>query len=272
MKVISKLPYINLGCGYRFHQDWTNVDFIKTNENVIAHNLTQGIPFEDNTFALAYHSHVLEHFTRTGAVAFIRECYRILQPEGVIRIAIPDLEQIVKEYLHNFEKSLAGDAEAQKNYEWSMLELYDQTVRNETGGDMKKFLTSPSLSNKDYILKRLGKEAEHIFEKAEIQETLTQKLRKHSLSLIWSEGIRHLLKFIGFDNTNIGRFRTGGEIHQWMYDRYSLKKLLEECGFRDVKVQTAFSSYVNDWAGFNLDANDKGEVNKPDSLFIEAKK
>ena len=45
---MSKLNYLNLGCGSTFHKDWTNVDFVSTGEDVIAHNLLSGVPFNDN--------------------------------------------------------------------------------------------------------------------------------------------------------------------------------------------------------------------------------
>jgi predicted SAM-dependent methyltransferase len=86
---MEKLPYINLGCGFTFNDSWVNVDFISTGKDVIAHNLTQGIPFKDYSFQAAYHSHELEHFTKTDAEKFISECYRILQSGGILRIAIP---------------------------------------------------------------------------------------------------------------------------------------------------------------------------------------
>ncbi len=70
---------------------------------------------------------------------------------------------------------------------------------------------------------------------------------------------------------NIGRFRLGGEIHQWMYDRYSLGQLLAKNGFVDIKVVNADESNIPNWNSFGLDIiGDK--VRKPDSLFIEARK
>ena len=67
---MEKLSYINLGCGSTFNEKWVNVDFISTGKDVIAHNLTKGIPFKDNSFKAAYHSHVLEHFTKPDAETF----------------------------------------------------------------------------------------------------------------------------------------------------------------------------------------------------------
>jgi predicted SAM-dependent methyltransferase len=49
---------LNLGCGKRFHKDWVNLDFVSNNPSVSAHNLLNGIPFENDAFDVVYHSHV----------------------------------------------------------------------------------------------------------------------------------------------------------------------------------------------------------------------
>ena len=69
----------------------------------------------------------------------------------------------------------------------------------------------------------------------------------------------------------VGRLRLGGEVHQWMYDHFSLSILLKELGFVEVKKVDAFTSDILDWQDYNLDIKN-GETRKPDSLFIEARK
>jgi hypothetical protein len=66
----------------------------------------------------------------------------------------------------------------------------------------------------------------------------------------------------------IGKFRNSGEIHQWMYDRYSLNKLLFNAGFQNITIKSAFQSQVPNWNKYQLDVKD-GIVLKPDSIFIE---
>lgn len=73
------------------------------------------------------------------------------------------------------------------------------------------------------------------------------------------------------DALQIGRFRRSGEIHQWMYDKYSLKKLLSEVGFSKIALKDGLNSEISNWEKYNLDSID-GKVRKPDSLFMEAKK
>lgn len=107
---------------------------------MIAHNLTQGIPFPDNYFDVVYHSHVLEHFPTAQAEDFIKDCYRVLCPQGILRVVVPDLEAIARTYLHAFDKVNNGFIEWDDNYQWILLEMYDQTVRNQTGGEMVNFI------------------------------------------------------------------------------------------------------------------------------------
>jgi hypothetical protein len=65
-----------------------------------------------------------------------------------------------------------------------------------------------------------------------------------------------------------GVFRNSGEIHRWMYDRYSLRRLLEQAGFIDVRICRADESRIPDFNSYNLDVVE-GKVRKPVSLFME---
>ena len=269
------LPYLNLGCGNKFHPDWVNVDFVSTGEGVIAHNLLSGIPMPDNKFEVVYHSHVLEHFQRDDAFKFIQECYRVLRPGGIIRIAIPDLEQIARNYLEQMELALKGDKAAESNYDWMVLEMYDQTVRNAEGGNMLKYLGS-DIPNEAFIYKRIGEEGKMFREMLLSQKNQPAHKAKKKLTRFFKpKYLKNKIKdlVLGSDKsyTEIGKFRKGGEIHQWMYDRYSLGRLLKSAGFKNPEVKSAFESNIPDWNSFGLDLHDN-KVRKPDSLFMEAYK
>lgn len=275
MPVDFKKKYLNLGCGTRYNEDWVNVDFISTDKNVRAYNLNRGIPYPDNTFDVVYHSHILEHFTKNDAEKFIAECHRVLKPRGVIRIAVPDLEQIARNYITFLEKAIAGDELSIANYDWTMLELYDQTVRNYGGGEMIKYYRQEKMINKDFVKERMGYFFEIMTEKKIKQSE--HKLKTYIKKVIPLYTIRTELmnlknKLIGPDYRRLGKFRLSGEVHQWMYDRLSLSRLLKNIGFEDVAQQTALDSYIPNWSGFNLDSEPDGSTYKPDSLFMEAKK
>lgn len=279
------MNYLNLGCGHRFHPDWTNIDFTSTGDGVIAHNLTQGIPYPDATFDVVYHSHVLEHFPKDAAPQFLRECYRVLRPGGILRVAVPDLEQIAKLYLMALDRAASGSQEWANRYHWLMLELYDQTVRTRSGGAMLEYLHQDSLIDEAFVIERCGTEIKELIAASRSQQTTPTQTAPHPFkrtlnrlyAFVANPHYRRetLLKFFlkqDYAALQIGRFRQSGEVHQWMYDRHSLAELLKQCGFEAVTQQTATSSQIPNWQRFLLDTELDGRVYKPDSLFMEATK
>lgn len=82
--------------------------------------------------------------------------------------------------------------------------------------------------------------------------------------------IKNLLSTKNYRALQIGRLRQSGELHQWMYDRYSLTLLFEKCGLENIVQRSATESYLSDWTSFNLDTKADGTVYKPDSLYMEA--
>ncbi|MEQ8556267.1 MAG: methyltransferase domain-containing protein [Cyclobacteriaceae bacterium] len=279
IKIDSKLKYLNVGCGKRFHKDWLNIDVLPADPGVIHCDVTKGLPVDSNSLDVVYHSHVLEHIPKAKAKAFIEECYRVLKPKGIIRIAVPDLEGITQNYLTYLEQNLNKPSrESQANYDWMMLELYDQVVRNHSGGEMQAYLQS-NPPNKSFILGRLGEEVRPFLEGTASHLSLSQKLKKFNSMSISAKAflIRSVIgsmihKFLpGSKYYKIGKFRSEGEVHQWMYDQYSLKLILEEAGFKEVRKITAFESSIPGWNDFKLDG--EGDVvYKPDSLFMEGVK
>lgn len=282
------MKLLNLGCGQKYHKDWVNIDFVSNSKQVKVHNLLNGIPINDHCVDVVYHSHVLEHFSKEDGFHFMKECFRVLNTNGIIRIAVPDLEIIAKEYLRNLQLAIEDNNEAKPNYEWIKLELLDQIVRNESGGNMKNYLYQPIIENESYVYERIGSEAKIIRESFLNKKTLLQNEKKtiepkvSILKSLFQKWKGFIVKIMARKQKSdlteqesqalkIGQFRLGGEIHQWMYDRYSLSELLRNVGFTEIKVCSAFESEIQNWDTYQLDVID-GEIRKPDSLFIEAKK
>lgn len=267
------MKYINLGCGSKYSKEnfWVNADMSSTNSDVIECNFLNGIPFKDGEFDLVYHSHVIEHFSKEDAELFISECYRILNKNGVIRIACPNLEVIAREYLRNLERAFADEENGKEDYDWIMLELYDQTVRNVSGGDMLNYFKKKEVTNLDYVSQRVGNVAKEWHQNLSKEDiTSTQPKKKEEKKSFFSNLLNNLSATQDNEEkiyNDIGKFRLGGEIHQWMYDRFSLKRLLENVGFTDVTVRTATESFIENWASFSLDNPEEKA-----SIFIEAKK
>lgn len=246
---------VNLGCGSHFHPDWVNVDMVPSSPEVLAHDLRTRLPFDDACFGVVYHSHVLEHFKRAHATAFMRECFRILAPGGVIRVVVPNLEVIARLYLQYLEQAAAGDEQAGQRYEWITLEFLDQLVRDESGGDMLKFWKRNPMPAEDFVVERMGSE-----------------FRNAVATLRRQPGPADVANRPGAepDTAAIGAFRSSGEVHKWMYDRWSLSKVLRECGFTDSRVCAANESRIPDFNRYLLDLEKDGSTRKPDSLFMEA--
>jgi cephalosporin hydroxylase/predicted SAM-dependent methyltransferase len=251
----AALRRLNLGCGRRFHQDWLNLDIVPAGPAVIQHNLIEPLPLDDATCSVVYHSHVLEHLPKDQAPAFLAECFRVLVPGGLLRIAVPDLETIARLYLENLAAAAQGDATAARQHEWMTIELVDQLTRHRSGGHMLDYWKQNPMPAEDFVLQRMGREAGDFIHAFRARESDSKTAGKAD------EGPE-----------SIGRFRTGGEVHQWMYDRVSLDRLLKATGFSDVRVCSASESGIANWESYQLDTDETGQVRKPDSLFIESRK
>ena len=279
--------YLNLGCGRRYHPDWINIDVTPKGPDVIRYDLSLGIPLSDLSVDVVYHSAVLEHMRREDATAFMAECYRVLKFGGIVRVGVPDLEKICQLYLSRLVGALNGDEEARHDYDWIMLELFDQTVREKSGGDMMEYLRQNPLPNEKFVYERIGEEGRQLVQALRSRDsaiwnaeqgpfTAQDFLHKLRMGVRTLQGAakRHILGWLlgaeGRRALDIGHFRLAGEVHQWMYDRYSLARLLSLIGFHDPQLQDARTSRIPNWTNFNLDTLPDGSVIKPDLFFMEA--
>lgn len=252
---------LNLGCGNRFHPAWVNVDLAPVAPSVLRHDLCQPLPFGDQAFVAVYHSHVLEHLPREKALPFLRECHRVLESGGILRVAVPDLEAVATLYLENLRGALAGDHKCRDHYEWSAIELLDQLVRQHAdGGEMFKYLCRDPIPSLDFVVQRFGYEV----------TSKLEQIRGYVKGGLTPEKID--ARRATFTADEVGRFRTSGEAHLWMYDRYSLARLLEAAGLKEVQVMRADTSQIPEFQKFELDVLPDGSVRKPDSLFMEARR
>jgi predicted SAM-dependent methyltransferase len=115
---------LHLGCGSTVVPGWENIDKSPSarvpvplrsalhragvlSEAQAAASFPRGIVhadvrkplrYGDGTVAYVYSSHMIEHLARWQALALLRECRRVLGPGGVVRIATPDLSELVEQY------------------------------------------------------------------------------------------------------------------------------------------------------------------------------
>ena len=90
---------INMGCGWRdFGKDWIHIDG-GDYPHLDSKNIFN-LPCEDNTVDLIYASHVIEYFNREEVKNVLNEWIRVLKPNGKLRLAVPNFEEMVKLYLN----------------------------------------------------------------------------------------------------------------------------------------------------------------------------
>jgi len=90
---------INLGCGKRnFGKDWDHIDggnYPHLNSKDIIN-----LPYNDNTVDLLYASHVLEYFDREQARVILKEWKRVLKPNGILRLAVPNFKTMAHLFIN----------------------------------------------------------------------------------------------------------------------------------------------------------------------------
>jgi predicted SAM-dependent methyltransferase len=105
-----------------FGSGWLNVDILNVKPYIPAdHKFKQWDVRQkltwlaDNSVDLHRVSHLIEHLTLEEAKSFLSELYRTLKPGGLVRIATPDLDIIVKHY-YNRDMSFFNAVEQPVEY------------------------------------------------------------------------------------------------------------------------------------------------------------
>ena len=274
--VEHNMKILNVACGTRFHNDWINIDFQSSSPEVNAINILNGLPYDNNSFDVVYSSHFLEHLTKKQADFVLSEIIRILKPGGIVRIIVPDLQNICREYLNIL--SDIQDNFNKKRYEWIIIELLDQMVRTNLGGEMLEMYRSENTLHddflKEYIFTRVGERINPLNVsvssiRAGRISNLTLKKIKKSLYFSYISILKKLfpqsIKDSLILNTSIG------EKHLWMYDSYSLSEKLKRIGFIKIKFFNHNESQIPNFSNYYLDTNMDGTPYKGiSSLYCEA--
>ena len=272
--MMQTMKKLNFGCGKRLAAGWTHIDFHSDDPRIQKVNLLQGFPFPEASFDVVYSSHVLEHFTQEQAQFLLREAQRVLKPQGILRLSVPDLESLCREYLRILDLP-AETADKAKKYEWIAIELLDQLVRSQTFGKMGEFYTrlnqadDPNL--RAYVAERIGEIPDTNpppptwsdrlapFHPKNLGTTLTYGYLK-LISYLIPPNLRNMV----FVETQIG------ERHRWMYDTYSLTALLEDLGFQHCQGVRHNESAIPGFVEDGLDTNHDGTPYKTNSIYVEA--
>ena len=96
-KVAAK-QYLDIGCGPNPHEEFINLDYGWRPEIDICWDVTKGIPLRDGAVKGVFSEHCFEHLPIHSIEFVLRECYRVIEPAGHIRIIVPDGELYLTRY------------------------------------------------------------------------------------------------------------------------------------------------------------------------------
>lgn len=90
---------LNIGPGKWHKKGWKRLDCYDnlTNFDIDLREMTE-LPLEDNVLEKVFSSHCIEHIEDSHLDILIKELYRCMQPDGVLRLTCPDADQALEAY------------------------------------------------------------------------------------------------------------------------------------------------------------------------------
>lgn len=106
----SKTMKLNLGCGKDYRVGWINID-INPNHKADYHgDIRMGFALPPESVSYVLMNHVFEHLTFREGESVLRNMHEILEGDGTLEIAVPDLTQAMKEHLNGKHNPLEAPA------------------------------------------------------------------------------------------------------------------------------------------------------------------
>ncbi len=110
----SQIRKLQIGSGANLLPEWLNTTLYPFAPGTVFLDACLPFPVPDDSFDYVFSEHVIEHLEFEESSRMLRECHRILREGGRIRLATPDLEQIIALYTQ-------PERDAQQNYiRWIM--------------------------------------------------------------------------------------------------------------------------------------------------------
>lgn len=121
---------LHIGCGEKFLPGYKHLDAREfSHVDYVTDDLSNLSMFDDETIDEIYACHILEHFTREEIrnETILKEWNRILKKGGILRLAVPNFEAIVEEYLSSKNLELImGLLYGGQDYEYNFhFQTYD---------------------------------------------------------------------------------------------------------------------------------------------------
>ncbi len=119
---------LNVGCGLNmFHHGWVNVDdhdlgqFAQANGyNYLRHDVKKGLPYDTEKVDLIFIPNLLEKLTYREGLAFLRECRRVLKPDGAMRIVVAHTYEVCIGQFDELSEAVAN-APTEESRKWELL-------------------------------------------------------------------------------------------------------------------------------------------------------
>jgi predicted SAM-dependent methyltransferase len=90
---------LHIGCGKKNSPEFINIDAQPfAHIHIVTDNLASLSDFSDESVDLIYMCHVLEHIKRSELEDVLVEMKRTLKTGGVLRLSVPDFDQLIKVY------------------------------------------------------------------------------------------------------------------------------------------------------------------------------
>ena len=96
---------LHLGCGFNHLDGWLNIDRVGAHADVYWY-LRRPVPLPDGAARAVFHEHLLEHLPYVAAFQLMRECHRLTEPGGIVRVVVPDAGRRIAEYAARNEQLL----------------------------------------------------------------------------------------------------------------------------------------------------------------------
>ncbi len=88
--------YLHLGCGDDYREGMINIDGNIARKKDMWLDLRNRLPFAEKSAKLIYCCHTLEHLFPEDALRVLRELYRVVSDDGVVRLAVPSFERCLE--------------------------------------------------------------------------------------------------------------------------------------------------------------------------------
>jgi predicted SAM-dependent methyltransferase len=92
---------LNWGCGPNPPPGWINSDKLAGPGIQISRDIREGLPLEDDSIQYVVSIHALQDLPYLEVVPALVELRRVLEPGGVLRLSLPDLDRAIDAFVHN---------------------------------------------------------------------------------------------------------------------------------------------------------------------------